>query len=300
MPPPLQNLPIPGPLARFIAPAGARAEIWRTGLGLGLIAVCYWGLTMGVIGLIGLWIGAPQLAMLLAAMMQGTTPAGLVAVLATFAPLVLGVLAVTRFLHRRPIASLFGPGAGRDFARCLPPLLILLALVTPFAALDPHFARSTPLAVLLVWLPLALPLLFVQIASEELLFRSYLLQQMAARFRSRLAWMLLPAALFGALHYAPSENGEAALLYALWATGFGILSADLVARSGNLGPSLAFHFANNISAMFLVGLYGQLDGLSLYTLVLNTTDPAAMAPYFALDTLSMLVFWLAIRLRLRA
>ncbi|SOB95011.1 CPBP family intramembrane glutamic endopeptidase [Rhodobacter maris] len=286
-------------LARFVAPAAPRSEIWRSLLGIVLIVAVYAGALVGGLALVDMLAGEFELAMVMASMARAGTPEGLALVLCSFVPLALGTLMITRFLHRRPATSLLGPGAGRDFARVFPSLLGLALLLVPLSFLDPHLGKSTPLPVLLRWLPIALPLLFVQIASEELLFRGYLLQQIAARWRHPLLWMGLPAAVFGALHYEPGANGPNAIFLALWATGFGVLAADLTARAGNLGPALAFHLANNFSAMFLVGLYGQLDGLSLYTLVVDTRDLSQMVPYLALDSASMLVFWLLARLRLR-
>lgn len=286
-------------LARFALPAQPRAEIWRSLIGLVLIVALYAGVMLGALGLVWLMLGAVPFASVLAQIARAGSPAGVVMVLASFVPMALGVLAVTRWLHKRLVASLFGVGALGDFGRVFPPLLALSLCLAPLAAFDPHLGKATPVSVVLSWLPLALPLLFVQIAAEELVFRGYLLQQIAARSAHPLGWMVLPAVLFGALHYAPGENGAAAIFLALWAMGFGLLAADLTARAGNLGPALAFHFVNNISAIFLVGLYGQLDGLALYTLVLNTRDAAAMAPYLALDCVAMVVFWLAARLMLR-
>ncbi|MBZ4020941.1 hypothetical protein CKO11_00510 [Rhodobacter sp. TJ_12] len=286
-------------LDAYIAPATARAEIWRSLVGLTLIAATYFAALFGGLGLIGLVFGKFELAMVLTAMDRAGSPFGLVMVLASFVPLALGTLLVTRLLHRRAIATLLGPGAGRDFARVFGLLMIAVLAIASLSAFEPQLAKSTPASVLLAWLPLAAPLLFVQIAAEELVFRGYLLQQIAARTGNRVLWMGVPAALFGLLHYAPGAHGTTALFLALWAMGFGLLAADLTARAGNLGPALAFHLANNVSAIFLIALYGQLDGLSLYTLVLNIRDPWAMAPYLAMDSLSMLVFWLLARLMLR-
>lgn len=286
-------------LARFAAPAGPRSEGWRTALGLVAIVLISWGAVVGTIALIGLAIGPFRLGVLVASLTRAGSPEGLAMLLCTFVPMALAVLVVTRGWHKRSAATLFGPGAGRDFLRVLPMLIGLSLLLFPLMLLDPAIARSNPPLRVLSWLPLALPLLAVQIGAEELVFRGYLLQQLAVRSRLRLVWMVLPSVLFGALHYAPTENGSTALWFALWATGFGCLAADLTARAGNLGPALAFHLANNIAAMFLVGLYGQLDGLALFTLVLDQRNPAAMAPYLAIDSLSMLVFWLLARLALR-
>ena len=286
-------------LAAYAAPARARAEWLRSLIGLVLIAAFYWGAVMGALALLQALAGNIVFTAVVLELERGGTAQGLVLVLATFLPLALGVVLVTRVLHRRNLASLLGPGALRDFLRVFPPLLALVVLIAATSAFDPNLGQSTPFSVLRAWLPVALPLLFLQIAAEELLFRGYLLQQIGVRQSHPLAWMVLPAALFGILHYAPGQNGTTAIFFALWAMLFGCLAADLTARAGNLGPALAFHFANNISAVFLVGLYGQLDGLSLYTLVLNTRDLAAMAPYLALDALALVVFWLAARLRLR-
>ncbi|PTV94189.1 hypothetical protein C8J27_10987 [Rhodobacter aestuarii] len=286
-------------LDRYVASAKPSAEAWRVLVGLGLIGGFYFGALLGGMSAVGALFGPQTMSWVIRNMNAANTPVGLVMLLFSFAPLLLGTMLITRLLHNRPVLSLFGVGAGRDFALVFPALVLAALLIAPLSGLDPHLAKSTSLSVMLAWLPLSLPLLFVQIASEELLFRGYVLQQIAARTRWRVLWMGIPAALFGALHYAPDMNGPVAIYVALWATAFGVLAADLTARAGNLGPALAFHLANNISAVLLVGIYGQLDGLSLYTLVINTRDPAEMAPYLAMDSLSMLVFWLLARLMLR-
>lgn len=286
-------------LARLAAPAHPRAEFWRTGLGVVLIALISWVAVFGTLGIIGHIVGPLRFAQIVASLLRAGTPAGLMMVLATFAPMALGALVVTRGLHGRSAATLFGPSLRRDFWRVAKPLFALAILGWLIALADPNVGRSTPPEVLLSWLPLALPLLALQIGAEELIFRGYLLQQLAARSQNPLLWMVLPSVAFGALHYDPSGNGAAAFWIAIWATAFGCFAADLTARAGNLGPALAFHLTNNIAAMFLVGLYGQLDGLSLFTIVIDTRTLGEVVPYLAIDSLSMLAAWLLARLALR-
>lgn len=286
-------------LTRLTAPARPSAELWRTMLGSAAIVVLSWAAVFGALGLIGKMVGPLRFTQIVASMLRAGTPEGLLMVLASFAPMALAAIVVTRALHGRSALTLLGPGAGRDFGRVAGPLMALGLLGWLLALADTNVGRSTPPEVLLTWLPLALPLLAVQIGAEELIFRGYLLQQLAARSRNPLLWMVLPSALFGVLHYAPGANGASALWIALWATAFGCLAADLTARAGNLGPALAFHLTNNIAAMFLIGLYGQLDGLSLFTIVINTHDMGEVAPYLAIDSLSMLTAWLMARLTLR-
>lgn len=290
------NYPRLGP---FIAPALPHAEWWRSVLGFVAIAAIYLGGTWLALFAVAQMVTPMQFVSILRQIGAGNTPAGLAMVLASFIPMALGPALVVRWLHRRPARSLLGRGAMGDFRKVLGPLLGLSLLMLPLVLLNPDVGRSTPLATVLAWLPLVLPLLIVQIGAEELVFRGYLLQQLGARFRHPVIWMGLPSVLFGALHYNPADFGANAIWPALWAGLFGCLAADLTARSGNLGAALAFHLATNFAGMVLVGLYGNLDGLALYTLVINPHDGAELAPYLAADLLSMLVAWLIARLVLR-
>jgi len=286
-------------LASFAAPARARAELWRTALGvLGIAALYSAGLFVALNALAAV-LGDLQFARTLRGMIGGSTPQGLALMLGSFAPMLAAVIFVTGALHGRNWRSLLGRGAGANFLRVAVPLIGLSLLLMPLDLFDPNVGRATPLATVLGWMPLALPLLAVQIGAEELVFRGYLLQQLGARTRSPLVWMVLPSALFGALHYAPEDFGANAVWPALWAFAFGCLAADLTARTGNLGAALGLHFATNFAGLFLVGLYGNLDGLSLYTLVINTRDAGALGPYLAQDFLVMGISWLLARLMLR-
>ncbi|MEZ5686095.1 MAG: CPBP family intramembrane glutamic endopeptidase [Paracoccaceae bacterium] len=286
-------------LDRFTAPAVRHAELWRSALGAGAIAVIYLGGTWIALFAVAQMTTPMQFVSILRQIGAGNTPAGLAMLLASFIPMALGVAFVTRGLHQRALGSLLGAQVLRDFRKVLIPLAALWLALLPLALLNPDVGRSTPLPTVLTWLPLVLPLLVLQIGAEELVFRGYLLQQLGARFHHPLIWMGLPSVLFGALHYNPADFGANAIWPALWAGLFGCLAADLTARSGNLGAALAFHLATNFSGMVLVGLYGSLDGLALYTLVINPRDGAELAPYLAADFLSMLVSWLIARLVLR-
>ncbi len=116
----------------------------------------------------------------------------------------------------------------------------------------------------LKWMPLALPMLLLQTSAEEIFFRGYLLQQLAARFSSRWIWMVLPSVLFGLGHYDSAELGDNAWLAVADTAIIGIVAADMTARTGTLGPAMAFHFINNFFAMFLMSVEGSMSGLALY------------------------------------
>ena len=284
----------------MVAPARKRRELWRLGAGLILflvMAAVLNGLLFQAIRT--LWpdwfFGA------LVGHGLGTTPWAMLLLLCSFG---LGTLAaglMVRLLHNRAFLTMTGPPAAvmRDFWAALrilmPVMLVLMLIPTPTdSALIPNLAMGTWLA----FLPLALIALLIQVSAEEILFRGYLQQQLAARFRSPLIWMLLPSALFAVGHYDP-EAGKAAPYVVIWACLFGLAAADLTARAGNLGPAIAMHLVNNASAMLIASAPDNFSGLSLYHLPFSLSDFDQVSPYLAIDLVSLLVAWLACRLGIR-
>lgn len=287
---------------QYVAPARLRPQVWRLILGLGLILAVYilWiGLLTGGIALMR---GTVAVEDVLGTVGVGDTPASLIVLLFTFTGMALGCFAAVRWLHHRPAASLFGPRAVvlRDFGLGFGVLTLisLPGIVWVFLTMDltPGLAWSVWLLVL----PFALVALLIQTGAEELVFRGYLQQQLAARFASRWVWMVLPSVLFGVMHYAPGEMGESAWLI-VFATGFfGLLMADLTARSGSIGMAWGLHFANNLLAIMLFTTGEALDGLALYRLPFSARDTEVMLPMLASDILGMLVVWGLCRFALRA
>ena len=145
--------------------------------------------------------------------------------------------------------------------------------------------------------PIVLPAILVQTAAEELAFRGYLMQGLAARFRSRWVWWLLPAALFGALHWNPGEFGPNAWLVALSTGLIGLVLADVTVRTGNLSAAIGLHFANNVASLLVVSLPSPLAGLSLYLARIDPSDAAAVRLLLLADlatTLAAYAAWLAL------
>lgn len=282
----------------FIAPARATAHLWRTLVGLLLI-----------VGLWALWTALTFLALAIVVggmdevqvWMQrlsgeGATPISTLVVLSTFIGMAIGPFLIVRFLHRRRGAGLFGPPR-----RTLSHFAIGAAIcagVYALTALIPGNLQSVPALDPRLWamlLPLALVALLVQTGAEEVLFRGYLQQQLAARFRSPVWWMILPSALFALLHYQPAQMGENAWIVVLAVFLFAILAADLTARTGSIGAAWGFHFANNAVAILFVSMSGPLSGLSLYLLPQEAMDPAALRPLLFLDMVTTLGTYALIR-----
>ncbi len=275
-------------LEAFAAPARRKPELWRLLLGTGLcVAVFLGGLNLTAVLLVGLF-GMPA-----AALPGADMPIAVLLLLAGFGWLALGPVLAVRLLHRRTAASLFGPRArlGRDFAVAALVIGVIqgLALAGWFAVNDA--AANLDPRIWAALLPLALAGIAVQTMAEEMVFRGYLLQQLAARFASPLAWAVLPSALFGLLHYEPGGGAEAWLIVLATAI-IGLLAADLTAATGSLGAAWGLHFANNAGALLILSTDGAIPGLALFV----APDPGAISGWLIVaDIAVLLVAWAALR-----
>jgi membrane protease YdiL (CAAX protease family) len=279
---------LPGRTAKleaFVAPARARPQLWRLAAGATLATLIWIAFTAGLFFL-GADLGATG----------GRTL--LLGFLGSFAGLALGVALAARLLQRRGVASLIGPGgfSPAAFAAGVAVLAVLAGLGSlPLLAMAPP-VRQASLAEWAAWLPLALPLILLQTAAEELAFRGYLMQGLAARFRSRWVWWVIPAVGFGLLHWSPAEFGPNAGLVVLTTTLIGLILGDVTARTGNLSLAMGLHFSNNAIAILLVAAPSPLGALSLYLLPVGPTDPEAMRTLLMIDlasTAAAYAGWLA-------
>lgn len=281
----------------FVAPARAYPQIWRLLAGLGLTLLVYFIWILIVLGAVWLTAGSEALNGWMARMALATTPTSVLLMLSTFVGMAIGPLLAARWLHKRSKRSVFGP-----FTPMLAHFLLAMGIVASVLALsvilfDPGYAPmpNLEMSLWLSFLPLALVGVLVQTGAEEILFRGYLQQQLAARFNSPVMWMILPSLLFGALHYDPSGSSDIGWLLVAAATLFGLLAADLTRVTGNIGAAWGFHFANNCFAILIVALDGALSGLSLYTTPFTVTDTEILRPLIFRDMAITVGLWLLLR-----
>jgi len=281
--------------------AERRAEPWRLLLGVVCMSVLYIAMALFYQqALSELTRNRPTFQDELVA---GSTPLAMLALLFSFATISAAVFIVVRVLHKRSATSVFGPLrlAVPQFMRVMVLLLIVsLALwVLPPYGIGGPLVPNLAIGLWALLLPLSLLAVFVQISAEEIFFRGYLQQQLAARFSSPLVWMVLPSVLFAIGHYQPSEAGGNAVMITVWAGVFGLLMADLTARAGTIGPALAVHFVNNVTALLITSLPDTLGGLALFHTPFGLEDEAQLRLWLPVDFALMLVSWLAARLALR-
>lgn len=281
----------------YIAPARARPQLWRLVAGFILAAGIGFLWVIALFGTVFLVAGMDGGPAWLDRMTRADTPTSTLLVIATLWGLAFGAMAVTPLLHKRSAWTLFGPW--RRMRRHF--LLATLACggVLALSAIIPFGYTPVPNLDLGLWLnflPLSLVIILGQSGAEELFFRGYLQQQLAARFASPLAWMVLPSALFAMAHYDPASSPTVSWLVVA-ATGlFGLCAADLTARTGSIGAAWGFHFANNVVAILILSLDGTLSGLSLYVTPFGPEAADTLGPLLLRDMATTLVIWGAIRL----
>lgn len=286
----------------LIAPARGSAQVWRLVMGLIIASGVYLICNQTLFQTLFTWQGRDAQAFA-QTLNGGTTPVAMYLLLFSFGFMTLGVAVALRVVHKRGFGSTLGDWS-LCFAQMRAVLTVLIVINLVIWVLPPWdmgapLVANLSLGTWLILLPVSLLSVFVQVSAEEVLFRGYIQQQLAARFRSPLLWMVLPAFLFGFGHYLPQEAGPNAQAIAIWAMVFGLLMADLTARAGTLGPAIAVHFVNNVTAILIVSLPDNLSGLALYLSPFSLADTEAVQAWLPVDFGFMIVSWLAARLAIR-
>lgn len=284
---------------RLVAPARSRSELWRLPVALIIAGLVVFALNAAVMGAIATYGSDGGMGDFL----TGGTPVAMLILLGTFGFVTLGVGVAARLIHRRGLGSIIGP-AGETIRQFWRVLRLLLVLLVALYFLPPYdmgvpLEPNLPPATWAMLLPFSLTAVLVQTSAEEILFRGYIQQSLAARFRSRAVWMGVPSALFALGHYLPGAAGDNAWLIAVWSGAFGLLAADLTARAGTLGPAVALHFFNNVFALLFIALPGNLAGLALFHLPYDMSDTENLRIWFAVDFAMMVVTWLVARIAIR-
>lgn len=288
------------PHRAFVAPALAKTQLWRV-----LLVIVGFEVVFESTPFIFTAPGADM-----AFGRTRVTPLDTLLEFAAFAIPCAALLFLIRLLHQRGLRSLTGPrdAVWRDMRR--------VAIAVSLAMLVPEIMRVTgdwdyffytrPLAAWLTLIPFALVALLIQVGTEELYFRGYLQQQLAARSQSPLVWMLGPSLFFGLAHFINGTTPLEGLVWAIWAACLGLACADLTARTGNLGAAIGLHLANNGFAILVTGVMDwPASGLALF--LYPWQDPLTFDAYTPLIAgfellhalTALLVMWLAARVALR-
>lgn len=271
-------------------------QLWRVFVGTALALVLWLGGSAIIIGAGIAFVAASEgpfrVMPWLSGLASPTEPGQVILLLSTFLGLFVGAIVAAAALHFRGPGSLFGP-----WDQWVRGFVTALVVITPIYALlmAASFLTGAPIPNLeigrwLLFLPIGLILLFVQIGAEELFFRGYLQQQLAVRFASRAVWMWVPAVIFALLHFSP-EAGPNLPLVLLAALTFGLVAADLTERTGSLGAAMGLHFGNNFFGLFVVAISDTITGLALYVSPVDLGQAGIQSLSMAFGILVMLAVW---------
>jgi uncharacterized protein len=288
------------PYEALIAPARAKASLLRLILGLVITALLYmlllslsWQVLLSVMG--EAWFEQTL-------QVPGpSSPSQMFVMLGSFGFLTAAVSFTVWSLHHHSPLLLIGDFA-RARAQFLRTMIRLFALATVVAVITSNsstLVQNLPLSQWLGLLPLSLAFLLIQVSAEELVFRGYLQSQLAALGLHRIVWIVIPSVIFGLLHYDPAVMGAAAPWMVLSTTLFGVIAADLTARSGTLGPAIAFHFVWNFYSIIFCGFSDYLGGLALFSYDFSITDEERLISLVPYDAAFLLLAYLTMRIALR-
>lgn len=221
----------------------------------------------------------------------GTAGATLV-LLGTFITKWPGLWIMLHLVHRRHLNTLFGPEGRLNWSHLRFGLGVSLA-VGAIAWGPTIFGEGVSAFTVrdvgdwLVLLALGLPLLFVQVATEEMVFRGYWLQQLASRFWSPVAWSVLPSLVFAYAH-----NTDTPILGVSWFHFvFGMIMAAVTSRTGNLGAAIGMHLGHNVINILVVSSASKsTGGIAMFTLRPGIDTELSNQIYVALIFLCITVF----------
>jgi len=275
----------------FIAPARVKPQFWRLLVGFILMTMIYFGFSFGLLGAASFqgWLDGFDPAK------PGNTRAELVIVLLTFLGVILGLWAALRLMHKRSFGSMIGRKGPttRNFITAVGVFLALQSVVYLVWSYFYDGVPNLPLTSVLAFLPIAVVLVLIQTGAEEFVFRGYILQQLAVRFKSPIIWFALPPIAFGLLHYNPEMMGGLTWIAIVTICLTGLFWTDLTRITGNIGAAWGWHFINNFMLMNFLGNAGELNGFVWMTTPYAVKDlPPA---FFAIDIGIAVLTWLILR-----
>lgn len=280
------------PFESYVHPARTANEFWRLGVGVVLCVFVYVTVLLSLDGFANAVTesGAPRFDQI------QSSPWSVIYLLYSFCGMALGPLVIAPLLHSRLPITLFGPrGSIRsDFVTAVKVTVIIQGVLVIvwllFADTDSNLSPDR----WVVLLPFALIGLAIQTGAEEILFRGYLMQQLAARLRSPWIWAAAPSLLFAWLHYDDSLPDLDRYLIMLAIAIYALIATDLVTVTGNIGAAWGMHFAINFSSLLILSPEGWLSGLALFTVPIEDGSHGWLV---MLDTAVLLIAWVVLRQR---
>lgn len=280
----------------MVAPARLYPQIWRLLLGALLAIFICLGFVAIMFCLLFITYGPMKFGGVLATLYPALSPGPVIINLLTIIPLGLGTIVAAAALHQRGPSTLFGPWdeTVRGFFTAIFASLPIYAILFAFGFFTEDLVDNMSWSHWAKWASVGVIVLLFQVTSEELFFRGYLPQQLAARFRSPIIWMLIPAILFSLAHFNPAA-GDLKWLIMMNTFVFALMASDFTTRTGSLGAAIGLHLINNVNAMLIVSLSGTMTGFARWVTPYSLNDTEALILPLGMNIIFLLVIWRVVR-----
>lgn len=162
-----------------------------------------------------------------------------------------------RLVHARPVKSLITPFHTINWKKLAvgfivwTALLAITELISYLSNPSNYILQFQPSKFLILTL-ISIPLLFIQTAYEEVLFRGYLMQWMGKYFRYPIIPVIITGIVFGAMHMMNPEVSEFGNTVMIDYISIGLTLGIVTLLSDSLELAMGLHFANNLFLSLIV------------------------------------------------
>jgi len=192
--------------------------------------------------------------------------------LLSFLPLLISLLLAVRFIHQRSLTSLITPLPRIDWKRmaigflAFGVLIGLACIVEAFLFPGRYQFTFEPLETL-KFVPVILLLIPFQAASEELVFRGYMLQGIGLLTRQAWIPVTISSLLFMLLHISnPEAQTNTVLALASYLVS-ALIFALVTIRDNRLELAIGMHIANNVFVLLVNNVVSTLPVPSVFTVM---------------------------------
>lgn len=165
-------------------------------------------------------------------------------------------IAAVKWIHKRPVLSIFTGRTRFDWSRVVTSFLLVFGVLGLMTCLQVYFSEE------IVWnfkwntfIPLCvISFLMIpfQTTIEELLFRGYLLQGLKRKLGSNIHAVILSGIFFGLIHFGNPEIELIGYHILIYYVLIGVFLGCLTLFDNGMELSIGFHAANNIFAALIV------------------------------------------------
>ena len=199
----------------------------------------------------------------------------LIFILFPFVVLFALILLAIRYIHKRPIKSVFTNRSHFDWNRVIFSFTIMSLILLIMLLF--RLWMNDGLQMIFDWkkfLPMAFLILAfipIQIAAEELLFRSYLMQGLKLRLAHNGHSALVSGIMFGLIHMGNPEISAIGFHLVFYYIAAGIFLSLVVLFDDGIELTLGYHAANNIFAALMIT--SDWQAFQTDAVFFDTSDP---------------------------